>query len=46
MRRRFAATLALACLLPLAACAGDERPSLQVQRDTVGDTVVVRTAAG
>lgn len=30
----------------VAACAGDARPTLQVERDTVGDTVVVRTLAG
>lgn len=33
-------------LAALAGCAGDGGPTLQVQRDTVGDTVIVRTLAG
>ncbi|HUG40320.1 MAG TPA: hypothetical protein VMM12_07540, partial [Longimicrobiales bacterium] len=34
----------LLALLP--ACGGDDSSSLVVQRDTLGDTVVVRTVAG
>lgn len=30
----------------IAACGGDTEPRLQVQRDTIGDTIVVRTLAG
>ena len=30
----------------LTACGGDDPPRLQVERDTVGDTVIVRTLAG
>ena len=30
----------------LAACGGDADPRLQVERDTVGDTVIVRTVSG
>ena len=44
--RPLAATLVLAVTLAgLTACGGDRAPALQVQRDTVGDTVV-RTLAG
>ena len=46
MRRSLRAILALAILLPPAACAGDTRSTPEVQRDTVGDTVIVRTLAG
>jgi hypothetical protein len=52
MRRRpflrSLATLLLGAgsLAALAACGGDAAPALQVQRDTVGDTVIVRTVAG
>ena len=45
MRLRRSTILAPA-LLVLAACAGDGRSALQVQRDTIGDTIVVRTLAG
>ena len=37
-------TLFVACVL--AACGGDAGPSLSVERDTIADTVVVRTLAG
>ncbi|MDX1674923.1 MAG: hypothetical protein R3314_09025 [Longimicrobiales bacterium] len=33
-------------ILLAAACGGEETPQLQVQRDTVGDTVIVRTVSG
>ena len=46
MRRNLFTLFALGVVLPLAACAGDARSALEVQRDTVGDTVVVRTMAG
>ncbi len=36
----------LAVVLFLAACGGDAEPRLQVERDTLGDTIVVRTLAG
>jgi hypothetical protein len=39
--------LGLLAIIPLlAACGGDAAPRLQVERDTVGDTVIVRTVAG
>jgi hypothetical protein len=33
-------------VLILSACGGDSTPGLEVQRDTVGDTIIVRTLAG
>lgn len=43
---RVAAALPLLVLALLAACGGDTRPTMQVERDTIGDTLVVRTLAG
>lgn len=41
------ATLSVIPALPLlVACGGESVPRLQVERDTVGDTVIVRTVAG
>jgi hypothetical protein len=37
---------ALIAIAALAGCGGDARPALQVERDTVGDTVIVQTLAG
>ena len=44
--RRSAWLSGLVALAALAACGGGDRPVLEVQRDTVGDTVIVRTVAG
>lgn len=47
MRRHLALLALLAFTLPgMAACGDGGRATLQVQRDTVGDTIVVRTLAG
>ncbi|MFO7894943.1 MAG: hypothetical protein R6U63_14605 [Longimicrobiales bacterium] len=47
MRRRRLPTLALALTaVGLNACGGDGPEALQVQRDTIGDTVIVRTLSG
>ncbi len=40
------AGLTAGLLSGLTACGGDDAPALQVQRDTVGDAVIVRTLAG
>lgn len=39
-------TLTATLVAALSACSGEAHPTLEVQRDTVGDTVVVRTLAG
>lgn len=45
-RPRQTAQAFLLCLLTAAACGDGSRPTLQVERNAVGDTLVVRTVAG